>query len=164
MDRTYEPKKREVREVYGLCLEQDRNDYQITTSTFEKVVSAQKLAATTTDTQAIQDMILGCIALKYTQSNSVCYALNGMVIGLGAGQQSRIHCTRLAGEKADNWWMRHHPCVLGFDFKKEVKRAERSNAIDVYVGGEIGEVLFINNDRVPNSKSGRQRLIRFLLK
>ncbi|KAG0272400.1 Bifunctional purine biosynthesis protein ade10, partial [Linnemannia gamsii] len=75
----------------------------------------------------------------YTQSNSVCYAKNGMVVGLGAGQQSRIHCTRLAGDKADNWWLRHHPKILNFDFKKETKRADKSNAIDLYVLDKIGE-------------------------
>lgn len=84
-------------------------------------------------------MIVATIALKYTQSNSVCYAKNGMVIGLGAGQQSRIHCTRLAGDKADNWWLRHHPKVLAFDFKKTAKRADKSNAIDLYVIDQIGE-------------------------
>ena len=83
-------------------------------------------------------MIVATIALKYTQSNSVCYAKNGMVVGLGAGQQSRIHCTRLAGDKADNWWMRHHPKVLAFDFKKETKRADKSNAIDLYIIDKIG--------------------------
>lgn len=90
--------------------------------------------------EAVNDLIVATIALKYTQSNSVCYAKNGMVIGLGAGQQSRIHCTRLAGDKADNWWLRHHPKVLAFDFKKGTKRADKSNAIDLYVTNQIGEV------------------------
>lgn len=81
---------------------------------------------------------MATITLKYTQSNSVCYTKNGQVIGIGAGQQSRIHCTRLAGEKADNWWLRQHPNVLGMKFKKSVKRAEISNLIDVYVNGSIG--------------------------
>jgi phosphoribosylaminoimidazolecarboxamide formyltransferase/IMP cyclohydrolase len=89
--------------------------------------------------QAVTDLTVATIALKYTQSNSVCYAKNGMVIGLGAGQQSRIHCTRLAGDKADNWWLRHHPKVLAFDFKKTAKRADKSNAIDLYVTNQIGE-------------------------
>lgn len=88
-------------------------------------------------------MIVATIALKYTQSNSVCYAKNGMVIGLGAGQQSRIHCTRLAGDKADNWWLRHHPKVLAFDFKKGTKRADKSNAIDLYVTNQTGEVSYL---------------------
>jgi phosphoribosylaminoimidazolecarboxamide formyltransferase/IMP cyclohydrolase len=81
-------------------------------------------------------MIVATLALKYTQSNSVCYALNGTVIGLGAGQQSRIHCTRLAGDKADNWWLRHHPRVLALPFKKGTKRADKANAIDLFVTGQ----------------------------
>jgi phosphoribosylaminoimidazolecarboxamide formyltransferase / IMP cyclohydrolase len=85
--------------------------------------------------------VVATISLKYTQSNSVCYARNGMVIGLGAGQQSRIHCTRLAGDKTDNWWLRHHPKVLAFDFKRETKRADKSNAIDLYILDKIGEVI-----------------------
>jgi phosphoribosylaminoimidazolecarboxamide formyltransferase/IMP cyclohydrolase len=80
-------------------------------------------------------LIVATLALKYTQSNSVCYALNGTVIGLGAGQQSRIHCTRLAGDKADNWWLRHHPRVLSLPFKKGTKRADKANAIDLFVTG-----------------------------
>ncbi|KAF9160440.1 Bifunctional purine biosynthesis protein ade10, partial [Mortierella sp. AD010] len=88
---------------------------------------------------AIRDLIVATIALKYTQSNSVCYAKNGMVVGLGAGQQSRIHCTRLAGDKADNWWMRHHPKILDFAFKKETKRADKSNAIDLFIIDKTGE-------------------------
>jgi phosphoribosylaminoimidazolecarboxamide formyltransferase/IMP cyclohydrolase len=85
--------------------------------------------------QAITDLTVATLALKYTQSNSVCYALNGAVIGLGAGQQSRIHCTRLAGDKADNWWLRHHPRVLSLPFKKGTKRADKANAIDLFVTG-----------------------------
>jgi phosphoribosylaminoimidazolecarboxamide formyltransferase/IMP cyclohydrolase len=88
---------------------------------------------------AIIDLIVATLALKYTQSNSVSYALRGSIIGLGAGQQSRIHCTRLAGSKADNWWLRHHPRVLSLPFKKGVKRADKANAIDLFVGGEILE-------------------------
>jgi phosphoribosylaminoimidazolecarboxamide formyltransferase/IMP cyclohydrolase len=89
--------------------------------------------------QAITDLTVATLALKYTQSNSVCYALNGAVIGLGAGQQSRIHCTRLAGEKADNWWLRHHPRVLALPFKKGTKRADKANAIDLFVTGNVFE-------------------------
>ena len=88
---------------------------------------------------AVADLIVATLALKYTQSNSVAYAYHGSIIGLGAGQQSRIHCTRLAGSKADNWWLRHHPRVLALPFKKGVKRAERANAIDLFVGGEVLE-------------------------
>jgi phosphoribosylaminoimidazolecarboxamide formyltransferase/IMP cyclohydrolase len=85
---------------------------------------------------ALTDLIVATLALKYTQSNSVAYALHGSIIGLGAGQQSRIHCTRLAGSKADLWWLRHHPRVLSLPFKKGIKRAEKANAIDLFVGGE----------------------------
>ena len=88
---------------------------------------------------AIKDLIVATLALKYTQSNSVAYAYRGSIVGLGAGQQSRIHCTRLAGSKADNWWLRHHPRVLALPFKKGVKRAEKANAIDLFVGGEVLE-------------------------
>lgn len=89
--------------------------------------------------EAIRDLIVATISVKYTQSNSVCYAKDGQVIGIGAGQQSRIHCTRLAGEKAKNWWIRQHPNVQRMKFNKGVKRAEISNIIDVYVGGIVGK-------------------------
>lgn len=88
---------------------------------------------------AVRDLIVATIALKYTQSNSVCYARDGQVVGIGAGQQSRIHCTRLAGDKADNWWLRQHPKVLSMKFKKGVKRAEISNAIDNFVNDSVGK-------------------------
>jgi len=89
---------------------------------------------------AIRDLIVATLALKYTQSNSVAYAYHGAIIGLGAGQQSRIHCTRLAGSKADNWWLRHHPRVLSFPFKAGTKRADKANAIDLFVSGELDGV------------------------
>ncbi|CAG8464636.1 9632_t:CDS:10, partial [Dentiscutata heterogama] len=114
-----------------------RNNVKIDQKLFENIVTKNK----NLPNSAITDLIVATVALKYTQSNSVCYAKNGMVIGLGAGQQSRIHCTRLAGEKADNWWLRHHPKVIGFDFKKTTKRAEKSNAIDLYILDKIGEGL-----------------------
>ncbi|KAI8357823.1 phosphoribosylaminoimidazolecarboxamide formyltransferase/IMP cyclohydrolase [Blakeslea trispora] len=135
MDADYVPEQQEVRQVYGLYLEQKRNSYKIDPSLFTNVVSKNKNLSK----EAVNDLIVATIALKYTQSNSVCYAKNGMVIGLGAGQQSRIHCTRLAGDKADNWWLRHHPKVLAFDFKKGTKRADKSNAIDLYVTNQTGE-------------------------
>ena len=91
--------------------------------------------------EAVRDLIVATIALKYTQSNSVCYARDGQVIGIGAGQQSRIHCTRLAGDKANNWWLRQHPNVKSLTFKKGVKRAEKSNLIDVYVNGDVGKEM-----------------------
>ncbi|CAG8481766.1 8107_t:CDS:10 [Ambispora leptoticha] len=135
IDPEYDPPELETRQVYGLYLQQKRNDVVITPQIFENIVSQNK----NLPESALRDLIVATIALKYTQSNSVCYAKNGMVVGLGAGQQSRIHCTRLAGDKTDNLWLRHHPKVLGFDFKKEAKRADKSNAIDLYILDKIGE-------------------------
>eukprot|EP01135_Chromosphaera_perkinsii_P012009 Nk52_evm17s2568 gene=Nk52_evmTU17s2568 len=133
MDPEYEPAEIEKRTVFGLSLEQKRNDLCIEKDLFSKVVTKRAL-----NDDALRDLIVATIAVKYTQSNSVCYARDGQVIGLGAGQQSRIHCTRLAGDKADNWWMRQHPRVLGMKFKSSVKRADKSNAIDVFVRGKVG--------------------------
>lgn len=133
VDPDFTPESIEKRTVYGVTLEQKRNDAVFTPSSFDKFVSKNKELPE----QAAIDLTVATIALKYTQSNSVCYAKNGMVIGLGAGQQSRIHCTRLAGEKADNWWFRQHPRVLGFKWAKGVKRPEKSNAIDLYVSNQI---------------------------
>jgi phosphoribosylaminoimidazolecarboxamide formyltransferase/IMP cyclohydrolase len=172
MDPTYEPEQQEIRQVYGLYMEQKRNNCKIDKSLFTNVVTKNK----NLPTEAVSDLIVATIALKYTQSNSVCYAKNGMVIGLGAGQQSRIHCTRLAGDKADNWWLRHHPRVLAFDFKKGTKRADKSNAIDLFVSNQTGEVsvlvtslLFGGNNhinyyyyRVLNVKLGKLISILFL--
>ena len=135
MDPSYTPPDIETRQVYGISLQQRRNDCVIDKSLFSNVVTANK----NVPEQTIIDMIVATLALKYTQSNSVCYALNGTVIGLGAGQQSRIHCTRLAGDKADNWWLRHHPRVLELPFKKGTKRADKANAIDLFVTGQAFE-------------------------
>jgi phosphoribosylaminoimidazolecarboxamide formyltransferase/IMP cyclohydrolase len=135
MDFNYEPPEMETRQVYGLDMEQKRNNLLITPEIFKNIVTKNKEMPQS----AIRDLIVATIALKYTQSNSVCYAKNGQVVGLGAGQQSRIHCTRLAGDKAENWWYRHHPAVLAFDFKKGTKRADKSNAIDIYVTGQIND-------------------------
>ncbi|KAJ2758432.1 bifunctional phosphoribosylaminoimidazolecarboxamide formyltransferase/IMP cyclohydrolase [Coemansia sp. BCRC 34490] len=135
VDPSYEPPAIETRQVYGVSLQQRRNDARITPALFGNIVSQNKDLSEA----AARDLVVATIALKYTQSNSVCYARNGMVVGLGAGQQSRIHCTRLAGDKADNWWLRHHPKVLGLQFAAGAKRADRSNAIDLYVTGQTGE-------------------------
>lgn len=135
IDPSYEPSETESRTLFGLHLEQKRNDAQINAETFRNVVTAGKEAL---PVSAMRDLIVAQIALKYTQSNSVCYAKDGQVVGIGAGQQSRIHCTRLAGEKANNWWLRQHPRVLALQFKKGVKRAEISNAIDNFVNGTVG--------------------------
>lgn len=133
IDPNFTPDALESRQVYGVTLQQKRNDAIFKGSSFKEIVSKNKGL---TDQGAI-DLTIATIALKYTQSNSVCYAKNGMVIGLGAGQQSRIHCTRLAGDKADNWWLRQHPKVLGFKWAKGTKRPEKSNAIDLYVTNQI---------------------------
>ena len=133
IDPSYEPETIETRMVYGVNLQQKRNDAIINKSSFKEIVSKNKSLTE----QAVIDLTVATIAIKYTQSNSVCYAKNGMVIGLGAGQQSRIHCTRLAGDKADNWWFRQHPKILAFEWAKGVKKPEKSNAIDLYVTGQI---------------------------
>lgn len=133
IDPNFTPDALESRQVYGITLQQKRNDAIFKGSSFKEIVSKNKGL---TDQGAI-DLTIATIALKYTQSNSVCYAKNGMVIGLGAGQQSRIHCTRLAGDKADNWWLRQHPKVLAFKWAKGTKRPEKSNAIDLYVTNQI---------------------------
>ncbi|XP_007501845.1 bifunctional purine biosynthesis protein ATIC [Monodelphis domestica] len=135
MDPCYKPEEDEIRTLFGLHLSQKRNNGVIDKSLFNNIVTKHK----DLPEPAIRDLIVATIAVKYTQSNSVCYAKNGQVIGIGAGQQSRIHCTRLAGDKANNWWLRHHPRVLSMKFKAGVKRAEISNAIDQYVTGTIGE-------------------------
>lgn len=133
IDPNYNPDNLESRQVYGITLQQKRNDAIIKGNSFKEIVSKSKELTE----QGTIDLTVATIVLKYTQSNSVCYAKNGMVIGLGAGQQSRIHCTRLAGDKADNWWFRQHPKVLGMKWAKGVKRPEKSNAIDLYVTGQI---------------------------
>ncbi|XP_035264854.1 bifunctional purine biosynthesis protein PURH isoform X1 [Anguilla anguilla] len=134
MDPEYEPDDAEVRVLFGLHLKQRRNGAIVDKALFSNVVTKGKLSE-----NAVRDLTVATIALKYTQSNSVCYAKDGQVIGIGAGQQSRIHCTRLAGDKADNWWLRHHPRVLSMKFRSGVKRAEMANGIDQYVSGTIGE-------------------------
>lgn len=135
IDENYQPSDIERRQIFGLTMEQKRNDAVIDSSLFKNVVTKRNEISK----NSIRDMIVASITLKYTQSNSVCYAKNGQVIGVGAGQQSRIHCTRLAAEKVSNWWLRHHEKVLNMSFKDNVKRSEISNAIDIYVSGMIGK-------------------------
>ncbi|MCJ1400662.1 bifunctional phosphoribosylaminoimidazolecarboxamide formyltransferase/IMP cyclohydrolase [Xylographa trunciseda] len=136
MDESYEPQGVETRTVYGINLRQGRNDVKITPSdTFSAIITPKD--SISLPESALRDLTVATIALKYTQSNSVCYALNGQVIGLGAGQQSRIHCTRLAGDKADNWWMRFHERALDLRWKKGTKRPDKSNAIDMLCSGQI---------------------------
>ncbi|KAL0938813.1 phosphoribosylaminoimidazolecarboxamide formyltransferase/IMP cyclohydrolase [Colletotrichum truncatum] len=135
IDPDYVPSKTETRTVYGVTLQQHRNDIEISPKSFNRIITPKESGPLSES--ALRDLTVATIALKYTQSNSVCYAYNGQVIGLGAGQQSRIHCTRLAGDKADNWWLRFHPRVLGIKWKKGTKRPDKSNAIDLLVSGEL---------------------------
>ena len=137
IDESYEPAPIERKQVFGVTFEQGRNDLKIDNALLENVV---------TDNQIIpddkkRDLLISLITLKYTQSNSVCYVKDGQAIGIGAGQQSRIHCTRLAGNKADNWWLRQSPQVLGLQFVDDIRRADRDNAIDVYISDEYMDVL-----------------------
>jgi phosphoribosylaminoimidazolecarboxamide formyltransferase/IMP cyclohydrolase len=134
IDPSYEPlEEQEVREVFGVRFEQRRHDRLVTASDFSNVVTTQK----DLPDSAIRDLTIAWIALKYTQSNSVCYVLDGQTIGVGAGQQSRIHCMRLAGQKADLWWLRQHPSVLDLPFKTGIKRPDRDNAIDQYLRDDV---------------------------
>ncbi|XP_028176115.1 bifunctional purine biosynthesis protein PURH isoform X3 [Ostrinia furnacalis] len=137
MDPSYEPDLIEKKTIFGLTLEQRRNDAKITKDLFSNVVTSKK----SLPDNATRDLIVATIALKYTQSNSVCYARDGQVIGIGAGQQSRIHCTRLAGGKAALWWMRRHPRVLALKPRAGVSRAMVSNGVDNYVNGTVGTDL-----------------------
>ena len=137
IDPDYAPKPVEQRDIFGIRFEQGYNDYEINESLLTNIVTEQKELPES----ARHDMILALITLKYTQSNSVCYVKDGMTIGVGAGQQSRIHCTRLAGNKADNWFLRQHPKVLGLQFKEGIRRPDRDNAIDVYISDEYEDVL-----------------------
>ncbi len=137
MDTDFVPEAVERKEVFGITFEQKRNDVVLDESCLTNVVTKKKdLPA-----DARRDLLVALIALKYTQSNSVCYVLDGQTIGIGAGQQSRIHCTRLAGSKADVWHCRRHPKVLGLPFRKDVKRPDRDNAIDNYITGEDAGLL-----------------------
>ncbi|KAH7163172.1 cytidine deaminase-like protein [Dactylonectria estremocensis] len=135
IDPEYNPPATETRTVYGVNLQQRRNDVEISPRSFNTIITPKD--TTSLPESATRDLTIATITLKYTQSNSVCYAVNGQVVGLGAGQQSRIHCTRLAGDKADNWWMRFHERVLGIKWKKGTKRPDKSNAIDLLVSGEL---------------------------
>lgn len=133
MDPDYVPGTIERREVFGITLEQRRNDRPMRREDFANIVTQNKHFPES----ALRDSLVAQVTLKYTQSNSVCFAVDGQVIGVGAGQQSRIHCTRLAGGKADLWRLRQHPAVLGLKFKPEVRRPERDNAIDLYLREDV---------------------------
>ncbi len=137
IDPSYEPAPLERKQVFGITFEQGRNELHIDDAFFSNIVTKN----TEMTEQAKIDLAISMITLKYTQSNSVCYVKGGQAIGIGAGQQSRIHCTRLAGQKADNWWLRQSPQVMGLPFKEGVRRADRDNAIDLYMGDEYEDIL-----------------------
>lgn len=137
IDPDYIPEEIETKQVFGITFEQGRNNIKIDESLFENIVTKNH----DLPESAKRDLIIALITLKYTQSNSVCYAKDGQVIGVGAGQQSRVHCVRLAGNKADNWWLRQCPKVLDLPFKPGIRRADRDNTIDVYISDECDDVL-----------------------
>ena len=137
IDESYVPAPVEHKEVFGITFEQGRNDLAVDNNLLADVVTKSK----DIPESAKRDLIISLITLKYTQSNSVCYVKDGQAIGIGAGQQSRIHCTRLAGNKADNWWLRQCPKVLNLQFVDGIKRADRDNAIDVYISDDDMDVL-----------------------
>ncbi len=137
LDPDYVPAPDEHRDIFGITFEQGYNDLAITREMFQNIVTDAKELPE----EAIRDLLIAQITLKYTQSNSVCYVKNGQTIGVGAGQQSRIHCTRLAGNKANNWWLRQHPKVLGLQFVDGIRRPDRDNAIDIYTSDEYEDIL-----------------------
>ena len=136
-DPAYVPAETEHKEVFGIMFEQHRNNAVITTDLFKNRPTKNK----DIPEKAQRDLLIALITLKYTQSNSVCYVKDGMTIGVGAGQQSRVHCTRLAGNKADIWWLRQHPKVLALPFRDDVRRPDRDNTIDVYISDDYEDVL-----------------------
>lgn len=137
IDPSYQPAPLERKQVYGITFEQGRNELRVDEALLSNIVTENK----DIPAETLIDMKIALITLKYTQSNSVCYVKDGQAIGIGAGQQSRIHCTRLAGSKADNWWLRQSPQVLSLPFKPGIKRADRDNAIDLYIGEDYMDVL-----------------------
>ena len=137
IDPDYVPAPQEYKDVFGVTFQQGRNNFKIDEELLGNIVTENK----DLPQQAKIDMIVALITLKYTQSNSVCYVKDGQAIGVGAGQQSRIHCTRLAGSKADNWWLRQHPKVLGLQFVEGIRRPDRDNAIDIYTSDEYEDIL-----------------------
>ena len=141
IDPDYVPAKLEHKEVFGITFEQGRNDFKITEALFNEIPTKNKVIPEA----AKRDLMIALITLKYTQSNSVCFVKDGQAIGIGAGQQSRVHCTRLAGNKADNWYLRQHEKVLNLPFKAKIRRADRDNTIDVYISDDYEDVLSDGN-------------------
>lgn len=137
IDPDYKPALTETKEVFGITFEQDRNEAKITAELLENRPTKNKEIPES----AQRDLLIALITLKYTQSNSVCYVKDGQAIGIGAGQQSRVHCTRLAGNKADIWWLRQNPKVLALPFKENIRRPDRDNTIDVYISDDYEDVL-----------------------
>ncbi|MDM8145941.1 phosphoribosylaminoimidazolecarboxamide formyltransferase [Bacteroides eggerthii] len=138
IDPNYTPAPIETKQVFGITFEQGRNEVKLNDpSLFENIPTVNK----NFPEEAKRDLIIALITLKYTQSNSVCYVKDGQAIGIGAGQQSRIHCTRLAGNKADIWWLRQHPKVMNLPFVEKIRRADRDNTIDIYISGDYMDVL-----------------------
>ena len=137
IDPAYRPAPQEYKDVFGVTFQQGRNEYKIGADLLTRIVTKNHNLPEPAKT----DMLVALITLKYTQSNSVCYVKDGQAIGVGAGQQSRIHCTRLAGTKADNWWLRQHPAVLALPFVEKLRRPDRDNAIDVYLSDEWEDLL-----------------------
>ena len=137
IDEAYQPAPIEHKDVYGITFEQGRNEIKINEEMLQNIVSENKELPE----EAKRDLLIALITLKYTQSNSVCYAKDGQAIGIGAGQQSRIHCTRLAGNKADIWFLRQHPKVMNLPFKADIRRPDRDNTIDVYISDDDMDVL-----------------------
>ncbi|MBQ8966514.1 phosphoribosylaminoimidazolecarboxamide formyltransferase [Ruminococcus sp.] len=137
IDENYVPAEIERKQVFGVTFEQGRNELKIDKELLSNIVTENK----DIPADKMEDLVISLITLKYTQSNSVCYVKNGQAIGIGAGQQSRVHCTRLAGSKADNWWLRQNPKVMALPFRDDIRRPDRDNAIDVYIGDEYEDVL-----------------------
>ena len=147
IDENYTPAPLEHKQVFGVTFEQGRQELPIDDELLSNIVTENK----NIPEEALIDMKISLIVLKYTQSNSVCFVKDGQAIGIGAGQQSRVHCTRLAGQKADNWWLRQCPKVMNLPFKEKIRRADRDNAIDLYIGDEYMDVL--NDEAWPNTFS-----------
>lgn len=163
IDPDYVPAKIEHKQVFGITFEQGRNEVNLADATLyeERPTANKEIPA-----EAMRDLIVALITLKYTQSNSVCYVKDGQAIGIGAGQQSRIHCTRLAGDKADHWWLRQHPQVLQLPWKPGIRRADRDNTIDVYLTDDADDVLadgawqqFFTERPLPLSREQRREWI-----
>jgi len=157
IDPAYEPQIVETRQVFGVSMEQRRNDRPVTREDFAKIVTQCKELPES----VVRDMFIAWITLKFTQSNSVCYVVDGQTIGVGAGQQSRVHCARLAGSKADLWWLRQHPSVLTLPFKEGIKRPDRDNAIDQFLQPDVTEAEKKNwtnvFTQIPNQLTNEER-------